>query len=259
MVKKPVSLFRLIPRGFWYLIGIGLLAFLLVPGAYLSQERGPGLCVSDSIADWGAFGDYFGGMLNPFLSFLAFVAVLATVRIQIIELEESRVDSRESNEALRRQTSIMEAQLEEAREQNRIKEARAALFAAIDWRVNIISTYEAGSFAGMQRIQRGFDNFGHSWSEYGKTRNASYREDVYAKARELKRYITWYSTFRRIYEENQGDRDAIFKEVRLSIRNGMSEEEVICLNVISTHVQGDFSFIFSEADVESIHWILDTK
>lgn len=68
MVKKPVSLFRLIPRGFWYLIGIGLLGFLLVPGAYLSQERGPGLCVSDSIADWGAFGDYFGGMLNPFLS-----------------------------------------------------------------------------------------------------------------------------------------------------------------------------------------------
>ncbi|WP_207284559.1 hypothetical protein [Pseudomonas sp. FW300-N2A2] len=37
---------------------------------------------------WGQFGDYFGGVLNPVLSFFAFVAILYTLRIQVAANEE---------------------------------------------------------------------------------------------------------------------------------------------------------------------------
>lgn len=37
---------------------------------------------------WGQFGDYFGGVLNPILSFFAFVAILYTLRIQVAANEE---------------------------------------------------------------------------------------------------------------------------------------------------------------------------
>jgi uncharacterized membrane protein len=41
-------------------------------------------------ADWGTFGDYFGGTLNPILSFLSLIAVLYTITLQTHELKLSR-------------------------------------------------------------------------------------------------------------------------------------------------------------------------
>jgi hypothetical protein len=38
---------------------------------------------------WGQFGDYFGGVLNPILSFFAFLALLITLRTQFVANEAS--------------------------------------------------------------------------------------------------------------------------------------------------------------------------
>lgn len=48
--------------------------------------------VSDDPADWAALGDYFGGVLNPFLSFVALILLIKSLTLQ-----------NEANRSLRRQ------------------------------------------------------------------------------------------------------------------------------------------------------------
>ena len=99
---------------------------------------------------WGTFGDYFGGLLNPVLSFLSLIALLLTIILQNQELFETRKEikqSREaqekSEEALKEQSETLKKQLEEAKkatnaeyffratatiQDDEIREARAHLF-----------------------------------------------------------------------------------------------------------------------------------
>lgn len=52
--------------------------------AYRSAFGGP---LSSDQAIWGQFGDYIGGLVNPILAFLSFVGVLATLHLQIRQLD----------------------------------------------------------------------------------------------------------------------------------------------------------------------------
>lgn len=45
--------------------------------------------VSDDITKWGAFGDYFGGILNTFLSFLSLV-VTTFIAFQLMKIDKDR-------------------------------------------------------------------------------------------------------------------------------------------------------------------------
>lgn len=48
----------------------------------------------------GVFGDFFGGVANPFLTFLTFMGLLLTIVIQKAELRDSRVEMKRSADAL---------------------------------------------------------------------------------------------------------------------------------------------------------------
>jgi hypothetical protein len=48
------------------------------------------LGLSPEQSDWGQFGDYLGGTLNPVFGFLTLMALLATIRLQAKELEATR-------------------------------------------------------------------------------------------------------------------------------------------------------------------------
>lgn len=66
-------------------------AFALAFGAYLvnfSLVHNSG--VSASQADWGQFGDFVGGLLNPLVAFFAFYWLTESVRIQKQELSATR-------------------------------------------------------------------------------------------------------------------------------------------------------------------------
>lgn len=58
----------------------------------------------------GQFGDFFGGVLNPLLSFMALLGVLYTIRTQGIELKEAREESRIANRIQDKQTMVFERQ-----------------------------------------------------------------------------------------------------------------------------------------------------
>ncbi|SKA02031.1 Putative phage abortive infection protein [Trichlorobacter thiogenes] len=51
----------------------------------------------------GVFGDFFGGVLNPVLTFLTFFGLIATIVIQRQELKFARVEYEKTSEALNRQ------------------------------------------------------------------------------------------------------------------------------------------------------------
>jgi uncharacterized membrane protein len=48
---------------------------------------------------WGTFGDFFGGTLNPILSFLALITVLLTISLQKYELQLTNKEIEETNES----------------------------------------------------------------------------------------------------------------------------------------------------------------
>lgn len=73
------------------MIVIALMAAGIVVTVYYSHfARDLKLPLSGSSADWGTFGDYIGGTLNPFLAFLSFLALVFTLLLQARQLELSR-------------------------------------------------------------------------------------------------------------------------------------------------------------------------
>jgi hypothetical protein len=91
-----------------FLIGaIGVGAFAAIVGGYVYQFFGP---LSDDRAVWGQFGDYVGGSLNPFLTFLSLIAILFTIVLQAREIQLSTVELRNSSQALRAQSETLRIQ-----------------------------------------------------------------------------------------------------------------------------------------------------
>lgn len=62
----------------------------------------------------GEFGDFFGGVLNPLLTFLTFMGLLITIILQHTELRESREEFARSADALEIQNKAIERQNFEA-------------------------------------------------------------------------------------------------------------------------------------------------
>ncbi|CAK16402.1 hypothetical protein PSEEN3677 [Pseudomonas entomophila L48] len=58
----------------------------------------------------GQIGDFFGGVLNPLLSFMALIAVLFTIKMQSKELKEAKEETRIANRIQDKQTAVFERQ-----------------------------------------------------------------------------------------------------------------------------------------------------
>ena len=68
-----------------------------------------GLTLStNSKTDWGVFGDFVGGTLNPLLSFLGLIALLFTIALQSKELALSKEELKLTREELARSASAQE-------------------------------------------------------------------------------------------------------------------------------------------------------
>ncbi|MFC3200299.1 putative phage abortive infection protein [Alteromonas oceani] len=61
-------------------------------------------------SSFGEWGDFFGGVLNPILTFLTFMGLLITIVIQQKELKEARAEFKRSADALDEQSISMKRQ-----------------------------------------------------------------------------------------------------------------------------------------------------
>lgn len=87
-------------------VGIGAVAMAVY--FYWTRFSGP---ISTDAAVWGQFGDYIGGVLNPTFSFLAFIALIMTVVLQIRQIQNSSAESKKSDQALKSQLANLQQQI----------------------------------------------------------------------------------------------------------------------------------------------------
>lgn len=69
-----------------------------------------GADIAERRETWGQFGDYFGGLLNPILSFLALIALLFTIILQSKELKLATREMHDSSTALKEQSDSLKLQ-----------------------------------------------------------------------------------------------------------------------------------------------------
>lgn len=81
----PVRLFKWLA----WILAIASTVVACVFFVYFLKFHG---ALSTSNTDWGVFGDFVGGTLNPVLSFLGLIALLLTIVLQSKELESTRVE-----------------------------------------------------------------------------------------------------------------------------------------------------------------------
>ena len=98
-------------RNLLRLMWVGVLAAWTVYGVYI-YNFGPGqwFKLSSSPADWGVFGDYVGGLLNPFLSFLTFIGIIVTVMLQARQLDIVREQA--NYEEIQRVLTVLSARID---------------------------------------------------------------------------------------------------------------------------------------------------
>lgn len=87
VVKKDPQFDSLESHAHRSLIAIGFLAFLIL-FAYFVKFAGHGF--SEKQEDWGVFGDFIGGILNPTISLAALYWLTRSIVLQKKELKESR-------------------------------------------------------------------------------------------------------------------------------------------------------------------------
>lgn len=113
-MKLPYPISKL---GFGSLLMLMSVSLILCIGLYIVLKLSYGVdlpYVSFSFAQHsdklGQFGDFFGGVLNPLLSFMALLGVLYTIRTQGKELKEAREENRIANKIQDKQSAIFERQ-----------------------------------------------------------------------------------------------------------------------------------------------------
>lgn len=99
----------------WFFVKLAFIAVILVLIFYFANFHSG---ISEEQSVWGAFGDFFGGVLNPIFGLLSFIAVLATLKIQHDELKENNRALNDQFIALDQQKSAQENQVKILQVQN---------------------------------------------------------------------------------------------------------------------------------------------
>lgn len=87
-----------------------LLILILIGLVAITSMIGAGYYDSELFKELGPWGDFFGGVLNPVLTFLTFFGVLITIVLQKIELSLTRDELERSANALESQIGAIEKQ-----------------------------------------------------------------------------------------------------------------------------------------------------
>lgn len=89
----------------WILICVSIFFLIAIFTSYFLNFHGG---VSLDNADWGTFGDFIGGILNPIFGFLGLIALLWTINLQIKELEATRQELENTRQELARAAKAQE-------------------------------------------------------------------------------------------------------------------------------------------------------
>lgn len=86
-------------------------------GFYIDKFGGNFSNITDDLGKWGQTGDFFGGILNPLLSFLSLLALVITLRQTDLALKQNRIALEQSKEELELSRKEMERSADAQTEQ----------------------------------------------------------------------------------------------------------------------------------------------
>jgi hypothetical protein len=94
---------------YWFIILV-CIAFVSITFAIVMYRlQFPGKLIGDH-EKWGQFGDYLGGVLNPFFGFFGFICLLYTIKLQKQELKQTTKELAKSAKALELQNKSLAQQ-----------------------------------------------------------------------------------------------------------------------------------------------------
>ncbi len=95
----------------WFLFGLAIFVFAIVTGAYIGKFASSS--ISSDPANWGQFGDYVGGLMNPLLSVVVLWTVIKTLRLNSKAVKyasdavtEAKISRTEEENRLKRQNTM---------------------------------------------------------------------------------------------------------------------------------------------------------
>lgn len=94
---------------------VAIILFVITTSLYFYNFHG---VFSTVKGDWGTFGDFMGGTLNPLFAFLSLIAIIYTISIQTQELEYSREELKATKEELEKSRIAQEEQSDSFKMQN---------------------------------------------------------------------------------------------------------------------------------------------
>lgn len=151
----------------WWIVAAGLSALL---GAIVAYAIKFGLVQAlpfGGPGEWGEFGDYVGGLVNPVIG-------LATVILVVRTLKVTRTEAADTRRELSKQTGHLESQVKHFERREMLDEMRKRLDGALsDWNLAL-----EVPFAGINRLHP--DGELYSWKNVGNTttRMFLYRPDI---------------------------------------------------------------------------------
>jgi len=103
----------------WVLISFGLFALFCIVSIFgYYKIIFWNFTITADTEDFGQFGDFIGGTLNPILAFLSFMALLYTIKIQTDELKLSREELEATRSELKESRIAQQEQSESLKLQN---------------------------------------------------------------------------------------------------------------------------------------------
>lgn len=94
-----------------------IMVFLILVTAIIFYMIFINLKVTESAQSWGPVGDFFGGILNPIFALFAFYWLTYSVRLQIKELKETRVELGKATQA-QKESAAHQKEIARLEEQN---------------------------------------------------------------------------------------------------------------------------------------------
>ncbi|MDP3586851.1 MAG: putative phage abortive infection protein [Sulfuricurvum sp.] len=94
---------------------IAVILFTITLLVYFSTFPGT---IPEDRGNWGVFGDFMGGTLNPILAFLSLLAIIFTIKIQTEELELTRHELEETRKEMAKSSDAQKEQSEALKAQN---------------------------------------------------------------------------------------------------------------------------------------------
>lgn len=111
--------------------------------------------LSIKTSTFGEWGDFFGGVLNPILTFIMFMGLLITIVLQQTELRESRAELKRSADSLKEQT-----------ENAKVQNFEATFFKMLSIHNDIVNSIDLASTGG--RVTSGRDCFNTFYTRLNK-------------------------------------------------------------------------------------------